>query len=61
MKVIVKMKENSESESGNESESEYESDDEQYYEIEKINNSFKKIDEPKSFKDQIDILKKYHV
>ena len=41
----------------NEHESENESDDERYYEIEQINNNFKKIDETKSFKDQIDILK----
>ena len=33
-------------------------DDEQYYKIKQINNSFKKIDETKSFEDQIDILKK---
>ena len=48
-----------ENESGNESENknENESDDEQYYEIKQINNNFKKIDETKSFKDQIDILK----
>ena len=32
--------------------------DEQYYEIRQINRSFKKIDETKSFEDQIDILKK---
>ena len=53
----------SDSESQNESvnkdenESENESDGEQYYKIEQINNNFKKIDETKSFKDQIDILK----
>ena len=50
----------SENESVNENESinkdENESGDEQYYEIEQINNNFKKIDETKSFKDQIDIL-----
>ena len=40
-----------------ESENENESDDEKYYEIKQINNNFKKIDETKSFKDQIDILK----
>ena len=32
--------------------------DEQYYEIRQINRSFKKIDETKSFEEQIDILKK---
>ena len=53
----------SDSESQNESvnkdenESENESDGEQYYKIEQINNNFKKIDETKSFKDQIGILK----
>ena len=46
-----------ENESENESENENESDDEQYYEIKQINNNFKKIDETKSFEDQIDILK----
>ena len=40
-----------------ENENENESDDEQYYEIKQINNDFKKIDETKSFKDEIDILK----
>ena len=29
--------------------------------VKEINNNFKKIDETKSFEDQIDILKKYHV
>ena len=28
--------------------------------VKEINNNFKKIDETKSFEDQIDILKKYH-
>ena len=28
--------------------------------VKEINNNFKKIDETKSFKDQIDIQKKYH-
>ena len=46
-----------ESENENENESENESNDEQYYEIEQINNNFKKTDETKSFKDQLDILK----
>ena len=41
----------------NENESENKCVDEKYYEIEKIN-IFKKIDETKSFEDQIDILKK---
>ena len=39
------------------SENENENDDEQNYQIEQINNSFENIDETKSFKDQIDILK----
>ena len=34
-----------------------ESDDEQYYEIKQLNNWFKTIDETKSFKEQIEILK----
>ena len=41
----------------NENENENESDDGQYY-LEQLNNNFKEIDETKSFKDQIDILKK---
>ena len=45
-----------ENENVNENENENESDDGQYY-LEQINNNFKKIDETKSFKDQIDILK----
>ena len=40
----------------NENENENESDDEQYY-LEQLNNNFNKIDETKSLKDQIDILK----
>ena len=51
----------SESESDNENEdenlNENESDDGQYY-LEEINNNSKKIDETKSFKDQINVLKK---
>ena len=42
-------------ESKNESENENESNDGQYY-LKQLNNNFKKIDEKKSFKDQIDIL-----
>ena len=51
-----------ENETGNESDDENddESDDEQYYQIEQKNNNFKKIDETKSFRDLIDILKKHH-
>ena len=45
-----------ENENEDENENENESDDGQYY-LEQINNNFKKIDETKSFKDQIDILK----
>ena len=43
------------------SDDDYDSDDdhdEQYYEIRQINRSFKKINETKSFEDQIDVLKK---
>ena len=40
----------------NENENENESDDGQYY-LEQIYNNFKKIDETKSFKDQISVLK----
>ena len=50
-------KDENENENENESENGNESDYEQYYEIKQINNNFKKIDETKSFKDQIDILK----
>ena len=46
-----------ENESENESENENESDDGQYY-LKQLNNNFKEINETKSFKDQIDILKK---
>ena len=46
-----------ESKNENEDENEDESDNEQNYQIERINNNFKKIDETKSFKDQIGILK----
>ena len=45
----------------NESENENESDNERYYKIKQINNNFKKTDETKSFKDQIDILKKHPI
>ena len=40
----------------NENENENESGDGQYY-LEQIKNNFKKLDETKSFKDQIDLLK----
>ena len=40
----------------NKNENENENENEQYY-LEQINNNFKKIDETKSFKDQMDILK----
>ena len=48
---------NNENENVNENKNENESDNEQNYQIEQISNNFKKIDETKSFKDQIDILK----
>ena len=44
-------------ESENESENKNESDDGQYY-LKQLNNDFKDINKTKSFKDQIDILKK---
>ena len=47
-------------ESKNESENENKSDDGQYY-LKQLNNNFKEINETKSFKDQIDILKKYQI
>ena len=43
-------------ENDNENENKSKSDDGQYY-LKQINNNFKKIDETKSFEDQIDILK----
>ena len=46
-----------EKENVNENENQNESDDGQYY-LEQIKNNFKKIDKTKSFKDQIDKLKK---
>ena len=45
-------------ENDNENENKSKSDDGQYY-LKQINNNFKKIDETKSFEDQINILKKY--
>ena len=36
-------------------------DDDDNITVREINNDFKKIDETKSFEEQIDILKKYHV
>ena len=47
-----------ENENENKNVNENENDDEQYYQILQINNKFKKINETKSFEDQIDILKK---
>ena len=44
-------------EDNNVNENENVNEKEQNYQIEKINNNFKKIDETKSFKDQIDALK----
>ena len=63
MKVTIKSDNENKNESvnenknegENESENEYESDNRQYY-LKQLNNNFKKIDETKSFKDQIDIL-----
>ena len=46
--------------SENESENENESDNRQYY-LKQLNNNFKGINETKSFKDQIDTLKKYQI
>ena len=48
-----------ETENESDNENDDERDHEQYYQIEQTNDNFKKIDETKSFKDQIDILKKY--
>ena len=39
----------------------YDSDNDDEITVKEINNNFKNIDETKSFEDQIDILKKYHV
>ena len=39
----------------------YDSDNDDEITVKEINNNFKKIDETKSFEEQIDILKKYHV
>ena len=50
-------KNENENENENESENENENDNEQY-KIKQINNSFKNIDEKKSFEDQINIFKK---
>ena len=47
-----------ENESVNENENENKSDDGKYH-LERINNNFKEIDETKSFKDRINIFKKY--
>ena len=47
-----------ENENENKNVNENENDDEQYYQILQINNNFKKINQTKSFEDQIDILKK---
>ena len=47
-----------ENESVNENENK--SDDRQYY-LEQINNNFKEINKTKSFKDQINIFKKYQI
>ena len=38
----------------------YDSDNDDEITVKEINNNFEKIDETKSFEDQIDILKKYH-
>ena len=42
-------------------EDDYDSDNDDEITVKVINNNFKKSDETKSFEDQIDILKKYHV
>ena len=45
-------------ENESESESESENGDELYYKIKQLNNYFRRIDETKSFEEQIEILKK---
>ena len=51
-------KDDNENESESESESESENGDELYYKIKQLNNYFRRIDETKSFEEQIEILKK---
>ena len=53
---VNENKNESVNENDNENENKSKSDDGQYY-LKQINNNFKKIDETKSFEDQIDILK----
>ena len=43
----------------NDNDDNYDNDDDEIT-VKEINDNFKKIDETKSFEDQIDILKKYH-
>ena len=47
-------------ESDDDYDDDYDSDNDDENTVKEINNNFKKIDETKSFEDQIDILKKYH-
>ena len=58
-KIVNENNNMNDNDNDNESDDDYDSDsdDEQYYEIRQINKSFKKIDETKSFEDQIDISK----
>ena len=44
----------------NDDDDDYDCDNYDEITVKEINNNFKKIDETKSFEDQIDILKKYH-
>ena len=44
----------------NDNDNDYDSDNDDENTVKEINNNFKKINEIKSFEDQMDILKKYH-
>ena len=45
----------------NDNDNDNDNEDDDEITVKEINNNFKKIDETKSFEEQIDILKKYHV
>ena len=51
---------NNDNDNDNNDDDDDDSDNDDEITVKEINNNFKKIDETKSFEDQIDILKKYH-
>ena len=60
-KIVNEDHDDNDNENDNDSDdNDNENDDDDNITVKEINNNLKKIDETKSFEEQIDILKKYH-